>query len=72
MRNECYDDGDERTMHLTGKLNVIEDSAFLDYANSVSFAGQIRSFKHYEIRCLNQIINVASFNEPIVDIITNK
>lgn len=72
VRNESYDDGDERTMHLTGKINVTEDSAFLDYVKYTTFADQIKSFRHYEIRCLNQIIDVASFNEPIVDMITKK
>lgn len=66
--NESYDNGDRATMQSTSPVDVVDDSDWLDYVNKSTFAFQIfDSIKHYQIACLDQIINVASDRAPKIE-----
>jgi len=66
--NESYDNGDRATLESHSPVDVVDDSDWLDYVNKCTFAFQIfDSIKHYQIACLDQIINVASDRKPKIE-----
>lgn len=75
--NESYAEGDtEKTPGIVDKTNKnirsYEKSHFRDYMSAVTFATDNHPGpqKHFEISCLNHIINVVCENDPIITITT--
>ena len=71
VRNESFtvwDDEEEFTGNL---FRVYSKSKFLDYvaASTVAVEDVLGAYKHYEIVCLNHIIDIASSREPLIEII---
>ena len=69
VRNESFtiwDDEEEFTGNL---FRVFSRSKFLDYvaASTVNVEDTVGMYRHFEIACLNQIIDVASSREPQVE-----
>jgi hypothetical protein len=54
---------------FTGKaFRMFKKSRYLDYINVGTFASEEYpgSFKHYEIACLNHIVDIVSISKPII------
>jgi hypothetical protein len=71
VRNESFtvwDDEEEFTGNL---FRIYSKSKFLDYvaASTVAVEDVLGAYNHYEIVCLNQIIDVASSGEPLIEIV---
>lgn len=51
---------------------VYEKSAYLDYLLNASCAGEEYPghFKHYGFNCLNHVIDIASTEEPVINLLT--
>lgn len=65
--NESYWSGDSGTVDKEGRICVTENSDWLDYLRKATFANEIYGgIKHYEIRCLEHIINAAANKAPLV------
>lgn len=66
--NESFDNGDRATLDNNEPVVTADDSDWLDYIKVSTFAHQVREgIKHYQIRCLENIINVASDEQPFID-----
>jgi hypothetical protein len=63
VRNESFVLGDPRAVPV--KLREIQDSPFLSFvtANTVGVDGELR---HWELTCLNHVIDVASGSGPVI------
>jgi len=70
--NESFDDLEASKNYRGNKIKIYDDSVFLDYLNSETFATDDYpgKFFHYKIITLNHIINIASQEEPIIEKIT--
>jgi hypothetical protein len=65
--NESYDNGDRATRDDNNCVCTADDSDWLDYVKISTFAHQIfDDIKHYQICCLDHIINVAAYAPPAV------
>ena len=65
--NESYDNGDRATRDDHNCVCTADDSDWLDYVKISTFADQIfDDIKHYQICCLDHIINVAAYAPPAV------
>ncbi len=65
--NESYDNGDRGTSDDHNCVCTATDSDWLDYVKISTFAHQIfDDIKHYQICCLDHIINVAADTEPVI------
>ncbi|EXM41071.1 hypothetical protein RASY3_03710 [Ruminococcus albus SY3] len=66
--NESYDNGDRGTRDDHNCVCTATDSDWLDYVKASTFAHQIfDDIKHYQICCLDHIINVAADEPPFID-----
>ena len=66
--NESYDNGDRGTRDDHNCVCTATDSDWLDYVKKSTFAFQIiNGIRHYQIRCLDHIINVAADEPPFID-----
>ena len=66
--NESYFSGDRGTVDKDGRVCVTENSDWLDYLRKASFAHRmIKGIRHFEIRCIDHIVNVAADREPPVE-----
>jgi hypothetical protein len=66
--NESYDNGDRATRDDHNCVCTADDSDWLDYVKKSTFAFQIiNGIRHYQIRCLDHIINVAADEPPFID-----
>lgn len=66
--NESYDNGDRGTRDDHNCVCTATDSDWLDYVKASTFAFQIiNGIRHYQIRCLDHIINVAADEPPFID-----
>ena len=74
IRNESYVSGDEAEEYSGRLLCIYSKSAFLDYVRASTFASDDYPglYKHYGINCLDHIVDVASVDEPTVQIIRGK
>ena len=66
--NESYDGGDRATSERHEPVVTADDSDWLDYLKKSTFAFQVfDGIRHYQIRCLDHIINVAADSPPAVE-----
>lgn len=66
--NESFDGGDRATFERHESVVTADDSDWLDYLKKSTFAFQIiNGIRHYQIRCLDHIINVAADEPPFID-----
>ena len=66
--NESFDGGDRATFERHESVVTADDSDWLDYLKKSTFAFQIMDgIRHYQIRCLDHIINVAADEPPFID-----
>ena len=66
--NESCDNGDRATIGMTCPVRTVTESDWLDYVKKCTFADQIfDDIKHYQICCLEHIINVAAAYEPAAE-----
>lgn len=66
--NESFDGGDRATSKRHESVVTADDSDWLDYLKKSTFAFQIMDgIRHYQIRCLDHIINVAADEPPFID-----
>ena len=66
--NESFDGGDRATFERHESVVTADDSDWLDYLKKSTFAFQIMDgIRHYQIRCLDHIINVAAYEPPFID-----
>ena len=66
--NESFDGGDRGTRDDHNCVCTATDSDWLDYVKKSTFAFQIiNGIRHYQIRCLDHIINVAADEPPFID-----
>ncbi len=72
MSDESFKVMDEAEEFTGNLFRVYSKSKFLDYvdASTVSVDFLVGTHKHYEIACLNHIIDVASGREPLIEEIT--
>ena len=70
--NESFDDLEASKNYRGNEVKIYDDSVFLDYLNTETFAtvDYPGKFFHYKIITLNHIINIASQEEPIIEKIT--
>ena len=68
IRNESFTSEDKEEVYVGNLFRVYSKSKFLDYIHSSCIGLDILApkMKHYEIACLNHIIDVATENEPII------
>ncbi len=68
IRNESFTSEDKEEVYVGNVFRVYSKSKFLDYIHSSCIGLDILApkMKHYEIVCLNHIIDVATVNEPII------
>ncbi|SEK85262.1 hypothetical protein [Ruminococcus albus] len=65
--NESFDSGDRATFERHEPVVTADDSDWLDYLKKSTFAFQIMDgIRHYQIRCLDHIINVAAGEPPVI------
>lgn len=69
--NESYANGDPNDPQLGRAFRTYTSSMFLDYVSKATFATNLYpgQFKHYEIVCLDHVIDIASVNEPKITLL---
>jgi hypothetical protein len=68
VRNESFTSKDDEEEFEGNLFRIYSKSKFLDYVRSSCIGLDVLApkMKHYEIVCLNHIIDIATENEPIV------
>jgi len=68
VRNESFTAKDDEEEFEGGLFRIFSKSKFLDYVQSSCIGLDVLApkMKHYEIACLNHIIDIATEYEPIV------
>jgi len=69
--NECYASGDESEEFTGRHFRVYSKSNFLDYIRAATLASEDYpgKFTHYEINCLDHVVEIISVDEPKIRIL---
>ncbi len=72
--NEGYAGVDKNEKYAGKFFRIYENSAFLDYIRKTTFAESVleKQITHYEVACLNHIIQIADIGEPTIKLIEHK
>lgn len=71
VRNESYTTWDKEEEWTGSSFRIYSKSKFLDFIANGTFASDEYPgpFRHYEIICCDQIIDIASQDQPIVRLV---
>lgn len=66
VRNESFADWDQYEQARSGRLSIREKSAYLDFVAASTMASDFHPgpFRHWELVCLNHVVDVVSCVEP--------
>ena len=69
--NECYASGDKSEKFTGTHFRVYSKSNFLDYIQAATLASEDYpgKFTHYEIACLDHVVEIVSVDEPKIRIL---
>jgi hypothetical protein len=66
VRNESFAQPDKERPSFVSVFVERESSAYLKFLEETTFATAVKPMRHWEINCLNHVIDVVSFDGPIV------